>query len=304
VIRLVRLALLLAPFAAFAAFAVVAPAAAASAPATPAPSVAPTPAVVNTRFAVLVGFPTAEGANATGVLLVPGTVLPLSAPAGTAAGREDLVPRSLALAAAVDRLWGTFRLDSARRLQKGAYLAAPVGEAVELPVPGGAAVKISARLLGFDDKLATFRVIFREGETVLADSTVGVERGGRALVGGLDGAAAPYLFVVLEPEAAGQPWAPRVEPGLGWREPVAARKVPPAYPEAARNAGIMGIVVLEAEIAADGKVTDAWELESPSPLLTAAAVEAVRRWEFEPARDAAGQAVAVRYVVTLNFVLR
>ncbi len=294
-IRLVLLALLLAPFAA------VAPAAAAPAPAPP---VAPTPAAVTTGFAVLVGFPAAEGSEATGVLLVPGTVLPLDAPAGTAAGREELVPRSLALAAAVDRLWGTFRLDPARRLQKGAYLAAPVGTAVELPVPDGAAVKISARLLGFDDQLATFRVIFREGETVLADSTVGVARGGRAVVGGLDGAAAPYLFVVLEPEAAGRPLAPRVEPGLGWREPVAVKKVPPDYPEEARKAKVMGIVVLEAEIAADGRVTDAWVLESPSPLLTAAAVEAVRRWEFEPARDAAGQAVAVRYVVTLNFTLR
>lgn len=290
--RLASLALLLASFVA------AAPGAAAPAPA------APTPAAVTTGFAVLVGFPAAEGAEATGVLLVPGTVLPLDALAGALPGREDLVPRSLALAAAVDRLWGTFRLDPARRLQKGAYLAATVGDTVELPVPDGTAVRISARLLGFDEKLATFRVIFREGESVLADSTVGVARGGRAVVGGLDGAAAPYLFVVLEPEAAGRPLAPRVEPGLGWREPVALRKVPPDYPEEARKARVTGIVVLEAEIAADGKVTDAWELESPSPLLTAAAVEAVRRWEFEPARDAAGQAVAVRYVVTLNFVLR
>lgn len=291
-IRLVLLALLLAPFTAVA-----------SGAAAPAPA-APSPAAVTTGFAVLVGFPAAEGSEATGVLLVPGTVLPLDAPAGTAAGRDDLVPRSLALAAAVDRLWGTFRLDPARRLQKGAYLAATVGEAVELPVPDGTAVKISARLLGFDEQLATFRVLFRDGETVLADSTVGVERGGRAVVGGLDGAAAPYLFVVLEPEAAGRPLAPRVEPGLGWREPVAVKKVPPAYPEEARKAKVMGIVVLEAEIAADGRVTDAWVLESPSPLLTTAAIEAVRGWQFEPARDAAGQAVAVRYVVTLNFTLR
>lgn len=269
--------------------------------AEPAPAA---PAAVPTGFAVLVGFPAAEASETTGVLLVPGTVLPLDAPGGATAGREELIPRSLALAAAVDRLWGTFRLDPERRLQKGAYLAAPVGEAVELPVPEGGDVRISARLLGFDDRLATFRVIFREREKVLADSTVGVERGGRAVVGGLDGAAAPYLFVILEPEAAGRPLAPRVEPGLGWREPVAMTKVPPSYPEEARKARVMGIVVLEAEIAADGKVTDTRVLESPSPLLTAAAAEAVRRWEFEPARDAAGQAVAVRYVVTLNFTLR
>jgi TonB family protein len=259
---------------------------------------------VPTGFAILVGFPAGEDAQAAGVLLVPGTVLPLDAPAGGVAGREELVPRSLALAAAVDRLWGTFRLDPARRLQKGAYLAVPLAEPVELPVPEGSAVKITVRLLGFDDRLATFRVLFREGEKVLADSTVGVARGGRAVVGGLDGDAAPYLFVILEPEAPGRSLAPRLEPGLGWREPVAVSKVPPAYPEEARKARVMGIVVLEAEIAADGRVTDTRVLESPSPLLTGAAADAVRQWRFEPARDAAGQTLAVRYVVTLNFTLR
>jgi TonB family protein len=262
------------------------------------------PPQVATGFAVLVGFPAGAGPEAAGALLVPGTVLPLDAPSAAGAARDQIVPRSLALAEAVDRLWATFRLDPARRQQKGAYLAAALDQTVELPVPDGASVRISARRLGFDERLATFRVVFREGEKVLADSTVGVERGGRAVVGGLDGEAAPYLFVVLEPEAPGRPLAPRVEPGLGWKEPVAVRKAAPAYPEEARQARVMGIVVLEAEIAADGRVTDTRVLESPSPLLAAAAAEAVRAWEFEPARDAAGRAVAVRYVVTLNFQLR
>lgn len=268
------------------------------------PAPVPAPKSVPTGFAILVGFPAGPAADAAGALLVPGTVLPLDAPAGVLSGREELVPRSLALAAAVDRLWETFRLDPARRLQRGAYLAAPLAEPLELPVPAGSAVRITAELLGFDERLATFRVIFRAGDQALADSTVGVTRGGRAVVGGLDGEAAPYLFVVLEPEAPGRPLAPRVEPGLGWREPVAVRKVPPAYPEAARQARSEGIVVLEAEIAADGRVTDSRVLESPSPLLSGAAADALRQWRFEPARDEAGRAVAVRFVITLNFVLR
>lgn len=275
----------------------------AAAGAPPAPD-ADAPALVPTGFAVLVGFPAGDGPEAAGALLVPGTVLPLDAPPAAGPAREQVVPRSLALAEAVDRLWGTFRLDPSRRQQKGAYLATALDQTVELPVPDGASVRISARLLGFDAQLATYRVVFREGEKVLADSTVGVARGGRAVVGGLDGEAAPYLFVVIEPAAPGRPLAPRVEPGLGWKEPVVSRKVAPVYPEEAREARIMGIVVLEAEIAADGQVTDARVLDSPSPLLAAAAVEAVRAWAFEPARDAAGRAVAVRYVVTLNFQLR
>ncbi|MCZ7652139.1 MAG: energy transducer TonB [Thermoanaerobaculia bacterium] len=278
-----------------------------AAPGAPAGAAAPPPAppqAVATGFAVLVGFPAEGEPGATGVLLVPGTVLPLDAPAPSAGEREALVPRSLALSAAVDRLWSTFRLDPARRIQRGTYRDTPLGAAVELPVPEGSGVRISATLLGFDERLATYRVVFREGERVLADTTAAVTRGGRAVVGGLDGEAAPYLFVLVEPEVPGRAAAPRVEPGLGLREPVALRKVPPAYPEEARKARATGIVVLEAEIGADGRVADVRVLESPSPLLTGTAVEAVRTWEFEPARDAAGRAVAVRYVVTLNFALR
>ncbi|MCL4838283.1 MAG: TonB family protein [Thermoanaerobaculia bacterium] len=278
-----------------------------AAPGAPAGAAAPPPAppqAVATGFAVLVGFPAEGEPAAAGVLLVPGTVLPLDAPTPAAGEREALVPRSVALAAAVDRLWSTFRLDPARRIQRGTYRDTPLGAAVELPVPEGSGVRISATLLGFDERLATYRVVFREGERVLADTTAAVTRGGRAVVGGLDGEAAPYLFVLVEPEVPGRAAAPRVEPGLGLREPVALRKVPPAYPEEARKARATGIVVLEAEIGADGRVADVRVLESPSPLLTGTAVEAVRTWEFEPARDAAGRAVAVRYVVTLNFALR
>ena len=278
------------------------------APGADAPAAAAAPPTeskaVPTGFAILVGFPAGPGTDAAGALLVPGTVLPLDATAGEGAGREQLVPRSLALAAAVDRLWETFRLDPTRRLQKGAYLAVHLAEPIELPVPAGSAVRITARLVGFDDHLATYRVVFHEGEKVLADSTVGVTRGGRAVVGGLDGEAAPYLFVVLEPEAPGRPLAPRLEPRQGWREPVVSKKVAPSYPEEARQARVTGIVVLEAEIAADGRVTDTRVLDSPSPLLAGAAAEALRQWRFEPARDEGGRAVAVRYVVTLNFTLR
>ena len=238
------------------------------------------------------------------MLLVPGTVLPLDAPAGAAAGREDLVPRSLALAAAVDRLWGTFRLDPARRLQKGAYLAAPVGAAVELPVPDGAAVKISARLLGFDDQLATFRVIFREGETVLADSTVGVDArrprgGGRArrrgralsLRGSRAGSRRPAAG------AAGRARA-RVARAGGGR----TRCRPTIRRRRARRASWASWCSRPRSPPTAG---------SPTPGAREPVAAAHRRgrrrgpaWAFEPARDAAGRAVAVRYVVTLNFTLR
>ena len=185
-----------------------------------------------TGFTTLVGFPSAEPAAAGGVLLVPGTVIPLGGDG--AAVRRGVVERSLAFSSAVERLWSTFRLDPARQIQKGANLPARVGAALELPTVEGSAVAIAATLLGFNERAATYRVVFREGAKVVADSTVVVDRGGRAVVGGLDGPAAPYLFVFVEPEPAGVGATPsRVEKGLGLTEPVAVTKVPPAYPEEA-----------------------------------------------------------------------
>ena len=59
------------------------------------------------------------------------------------------------------------------------------------------------------------------------------------------------------------------------------RDVTPVYPQGARAAGVRGIVLLEATIAADGSVTDVRVLRS-IPLLDQAAIDAVRQWQYEP----------------------
>ncbi len=255
-----------------------------------------------TGFTTLVGFPSSEPAAAGGVLLVPGTVIPLGGNAPEV--RRGVVERSLAFASAVEKLWSTFRLDPARQIQKGAYLPARLGTALELPTVDGSAVTIAATLLGFNDQAATYRVVFREGAKVVADSTVSVERGGRAVVGGLDGEAAPYLFVFVEPDAAGSSAPPAtVDKEAGLTAPVARTRVPPAYPAEARDARVQGVVVVEAEIDAAGRVVDARILQSPATSLANAALEAIRQWQFTPARDAAGAPLAVRFSLTMNFRL-
>ena len=57
----------------------------------------------------------------------------------------------------------------------------------------------------------------------------------------------------------------------------------PAYPPAARTAGIEGMVVVRYDIAADGTVIDAWvESATPPSVFDAAALAAVRSWTFRP----------------------
>ncbi len=258
---------------------------------------------VSTSFAVLVGFPSGEAAAEGGALLVPGTVIPLDAP--TVAGGEALVTRSLAFTSAVDKLWDTFRLDPTRRIQRSRTVLALVNESLELPAPPGSDLAISATLLGYNQRLATYRVALHQDGHTLADSTASVTRGGRAVVGAVDGEAAPYLFVVVEAAAEGDRETAAGRAGEnGLTEPVAISKVAPKYPEEARAAKVQGVVVLETLIDRTGRVREARILESPAPSLAEAAIAAARQWRFEPARNAQGVAVDVRFVLTLRFALK
>ena len=77
--------------------------------------------------------------------------------------------------------------------------------------------------------------------------------------------------------------------------------VPPVYPPVAKEAGVSGVVIIEARIGADGGVEDARVLRS-IPLLDQAALDAVRQWRFVPTL-LNGQATPVMITLTVNFTL-
>ncbi|PYQ69840.1 MAG: hypothetical protein DMG04_26865 [Acidobacteria bacterium] len=56
---------------------------------------------------------------------------------------------------------------------------------------------------------------------------------------------------------------------------------PPVLPEAARQASIRGIVIVEITIGIDGGITDAHVVRS-IPLLDAAALQCARQWRYQP----------------------
>jgi len=74
------------------------------------------------------------------------------------------------------------------------------------------------------------------------------------------------------------------------------------YPDDARKRGIEGPVVLEILIDAQGKVREARLIESPDSSLGAAALEAIRQFEFVPAK-VSNNAVAVRIRYSYRFLL-
>jgi periplasmic protein TonB len=84
--------------------------------------------------------------------------------------------------------------------------------------------------------------------------------------------------------------------------PVPARgNVKPTYPQQAIASKQTGMVVLKVLILADGSVTDVQVLKGEEPFVSAA-VEAVKRWKYEPARYK-GQPITVFRVIHVPFKL-
>ena len=78
-------------------------------------------------------------------------------------------------------------------------------------------------------------------------------------------------------------------------------KTMPTYPAEAKAAGIQGLVRLQAIIGKDGSVENLVVLEG-DPMLAAAALDAVRKWQYEPTL-LNGDPVAVTTVIDVNFTL-
>jgi TonB family protein len=104
-----------------------------------------------------------------------------------------------------------------------------------------------------------------------------------------DAAAAARVKIKVKPARAGG----RI------MEPRKIKDVAPVYPAMAQAAGVAGVVVIEATIGADGKVTGAKVVRSV-PLLDQAALDAVRQWEYIPTL-LNGVPVPIVVTVTITF---
>ena len=166
------------------------------------------------------------------------------------------------------------RRASGRPARSSARPVPPRGSSSVLPDPRA----------GDEDDSSTFEETGEQSEPLLGPGG----RGGGAGEGGAGGCEG---CGVISANAAG------VTP------PVALETVSPVYPELARKVHVEGVVVLEAIIGSDGSVRDARILRSTSPLLEAAALEAVRRWRYEPARIGT-RPVPVYLSVVVTFALR
>jgi TonB family protein len=118
--------------------------------------------------------------------------------------------------------------------------------------------------------------------------------------------AAPESVLIPQsatPDAAAMSAAPPpVRVGGNIKQPLKVKDVTPVYPALAQAAHVQGVVIVEATIGPNGAVQKATVLRS-IPLLDAAALDAVRQWEFAPTL-LNGVAVPVIMTITVNFTLQ
>lgn len=132
----------------------------------------------------------------------------------------------------------------------------------------------------------------------------GVEGGvvGGTVGGVVGGVIGGTLGGVLGGELGGTGDRP-VRVGGNVKAPVVITRVEPAYTEIARKARVQGVVILEAIIDRDGRVTDVRVLKPLAMGLDQAAMDAVKQWRFRPG-TMGGSPVPVIFNLTVNFRLQ
>lgn len=115
------------------------------------------------------------------------------------------------------------------------------------------------------------------------------------VIGGVLSGAAPPPPVAINSAPRGP-----IRVGHGVKAPRLLFGPEPVYPVLARQARISGAVVIDAVIDAQGNVVE-MRTVSGAPILALAAMEALRRWKYEPT-ILGGEAIPVELLVTLTFV--
>ena len=111
--------------------------------------------------------------------------------------------------------------------------------------------------------------------------------------------AGQFLTSRRERGEAGGPKTKNPNPNI--QAPRVKKKVAPQFPGGAQYFGISGLLVLEVVITKDGRLHSPKILQDLSaPTLSYAALDAVRRWQFEPGKMD-GEPTDVVFTLTINY---
>ncbi len=178
------------------------------------------------------------------------------------------------------------------------------------PPPAAVPVKIVKPQSELDNgQLRTPTAIPKKIQMLKEDETPPPSAGVAGVVGGVPGgvpggAMGGVLGSVISGVPATVPKVAtpqRVRVSQGVSQGLLIHKVQPSYPALARQARIQGTVVLQALIGKDGAIQNL-HVVSGHPMLTGAALEAVKQWRYKP-YYLNGEPVEVDTTINVNFTL-
>ena len=129
------------------------------------------------------------------------------------------------------------------------------------------------------------------GASIATGAAAAQQQTAKGVLGGVVGGVVSPVEPVAPVRATGEIKPPKL-----------IKMVQPVYPEEARKAGVEGIVILEVTTDQSGRVASVRILKSV-PLLDQAAIEAVKKWLYEP-MIIDGKPTPVIFTVTVNFQLK
>lgn len=138
-------------------------------------------------------------------------------------------------------------------------------------------------------------------KNILLDTEIVLPDGEVAMLGFRDSREHSY-FIAFYVQGRNEEFGKDAMRLVGSKKPKMIKRVKPVYPAAALEKKIEGVVILEAVTDEYGKVRTARMISSPDPLLTEAALQAVKQWEYEPYIKA-GKPTGVIFTATVTFSL-
>ncbi len=120
------------------------------------------------------------------------------------------------------------------------------------------------------------------------------------VIGGIISSTSSLASVPTMSKPVAMPTRLRISQGVS--KGLLAFRVEPTYPPLARAARIQGTVILTAIIDKDGTIQNL-QVVSGHPMLTPAAIDAVKQWRYKP-YVLSGQPIPVETTVTVTFSLR
>ncbi len=111
------------------------------------------------------------------------------------------------------------------------------------------------------------------------------------------------LLALLSSTALAQTEASDAGAGVLTKPPALLHQVEATFPPEMADAGVGGTVVMEVDLGPDGKVMDARVVQSAGAAFDAAALAAVKQFEFSPA-EVDGQPAAVRLQYSYQFFFK